>query len=166
MYSFDWKLFSIYESNSCSLLYFILFFIFLIWFLRKHRKVCPKHIILAQRKPLVANDMQTIFVLILFLRVSLLDGVICFLPLCYLPVHGYFLGLVFCQPPHSVTQASRLLFLFLYFLFTWLSMVRKSWFDANVYLLLLVCHLQFPLAVIVREGKAAGGPLLAAAIYW
>jgi hypothetical protein len=26
--------------------------------------------------------------------------------------------------------------------------------------------LQFPLAVIVREGKAAGGPLLAAAIYW
>jgi hypothetical protein len=109
--------------------------------------------------------MQTIFVLILFLRVSLLDGVICFLPLCYLPVHGYFLGLVFCQPPHSVTQASRLLFLFLYFLFTWLSMVRKSWFDANVYLLLLVCHLQFPLAVIVREGKAAGGPLLAAAIY-
>lgn len=36
-------------------------------------------------------------------------------------------------------------------------MVRKPWFDVNVYLLLLVCHLQFPLAVIVREGKAAGG---------
>lgn len=60
---------------------------------------------------------------------------------------------------HSVPQALCLLFLFLYLLFTWLSMARKLWFDANVYLLLLVCHLQFPVAVIVRKGETAGGLL-------
>lgn len=66
----------------------------------------------------------------------------------------------------SVAQALCLLFFFLYLLFTWLSMARKLWFDVNVYLLLLVCHLQFPVAVIVRKGETAGGLLWAAAIYW